>query len=82
MGEGQPRLLDQVRDRIRRKHYSIKAEQAYVDRLPHRVLRDSDAVLRVPLLSSRALRSLKCLSTALKRARDVLMHSPGLPNPV
>ena len=31
MGEGQPRLLDQVRDRIRRKHYSIKTEQAYVD---------------------------------------------------
>jgi len=31
MGEGQPRLLDQVRDRIRRKHYSIRTEQAYVD---------------------------------------------------
>jgi hypothetical protein len=24
MGDGQPRLLDQVRDRIRRKHYSIR----------------------------------------------------------
>ena len=31
MGEGQPRLLDRVRDRIRRKHYSIRTEQAYVD---------------------------------------------------
>ena len=26
MGDGQPRLLDQVRDRIRRKHYSIRTE--------------------------------------------------------
>ena len=25
-----PRLLDQVRDRIRRKHYSIRTEQAYL----------------------------------------------------
>ena len=31
MGDGQPRLLDQVRDRIRRKHYSIRTEKAYVD---------------------------------------------------
>jgi hypothetical protein len=31
MGEGQPRLLDQVRDRIRRKHYSIRTDQAYMD---------------------------------------------------
>jgi len=31
MGGGQPRLLDRVRDRIRRKHYSIRTEQAYVD---------------------------------------------------
>jgi hypothetical protein len=31
MGDGQPRLLDQVRDRIRRKHYSIRTEQAYVN---------------------------------------------------
>lgn len=31
MGDGQPRLLDQVRDWIRRKHYSIRTEQAYVD---------------------------------------------------
>jgi integron integrase len=27
----QPRLLDQVRDRIRFRHYSIRTEQAYVD---------------------------------------------------
>src|SRR5438445_10307793 len=26
-----PKLLDQVRDVIRRKHYSIRTEQAYVD---------------------------------------------------
>jgi len=26
-----PRLLDQVRDRLRRKHYSIRTEEAYVD---------------------------------------------------
>jgi len=31
MGNGQPRLLDQVRDGIRRKHYSIRTEQAYVE---------------------------------------------------
>jgi hypothetical protein len=26
-----PKLLDQVRDVIRRKHYSIRTEQAYID---------------------------------------------------
>jgi hypothetical protein len=26
-----PRLLDQVRDTIRRKHYSIRTEQSYID---------------------------------------------------
>ena len=26
-----PRLLDQVRETIRRKHYSIRTEEAYVD---------------------------------------------------
>ena len=26
-----PRLLDQARDRLRLKHYSIRTEQAYVD---------------------------------------------------
>lgn len=26
-----PRLLDQVREKIRLKHYSIRTEQAYVD---------------------------------------------------
>jgi hypothetical protein len=31
MGDGQPRLLDQVRDRIRRKRYNIRTEQAYVN---------------------------------------------------
>ena len=31
MGEGPSPLLGQVRDRIRRKHYSIRTEQAYVD---------------------------------------------------
>ena len=31
MGDGQPRLLDQVRDRIRRKRYSIRTEKAYVN---------------------------------------------------
>ena len=30
MGDGQPRLLDQVRDRFRRKHSSIRTEEAYV----------------------------------------------------
>ena len=28
---GKPRLLDRVRETIRRKHYSIRTEQAYVD---------------------------------------------------
>lgn len=27
---GSPKLLDQLRDRIRVKHYSIRTEQAYV----------------------------------------------------
>ncbi|MGH7383466.1 MAG: hypothetical protein ACREKR_14795, partial [Candidatus Methylomirabilales bacterium] len=31
MGEGKPRLLDPVRDWIRRKNYSIRTEEAYVD---------------------------------------------------
>jgi hypothetical protein len=26
-----PRLLDQVRDVLRRKHYSLRTEQSYVD---------------------------------------------------
>ena len=39
MGEGQPRLLDQVRDRIPRNHYSIRTEQAYVDSIRRFVLR-------------------------------------------
>ncbi len=28
---GKPKLLDQVRDVIRRNHYSIRTEQAYID---------------------------------------------------
>src|SRR6266404_3262111 len=28
---GKPKLLDQVRETIRRKHYSIRTEEAYVD---------------------------------------------------
>jgi len=28
---GKPKLLDQVRNVIRRKHYSIRTEQAYID---------------------------------------------------
>ncbi len=31
MGYGGPRLLDQVRDKCRRKNYSIRTEQAYTD---------------------------------------------------
>ena len=30
-GPDNPKLLDQVRDVIRRKHYSIRTEQTYVD---------------------------------------------------
>jgi plasmid stabilization system protein ParE len=30
-GASKPKLLDQVRDVIRRKHYSIRTEQAYLD---------------------------------------------------
>ena len=29
-GSAQPRLLDQVRSAIRRRHYSYRTEQAYV----------------------------------------------------
>jgi hypothetical protein len=28
---GKPKLLDQARDVIRRKHYSIRTDQAYID---------------------------------------------------
>ena len=35
MPPGAPRLLDQVRSRIRVKHYSIRTEEAYVDRIRH-----------------------------------------------
>jgi Phage integrase, N-terminal SAM-like domain len=38
MGDGQPRLLGQVRDGIRRKHYSIGTEQAYVEGIRRFVL--------------------------------------------
>ncbi len=31
MGYGEPRLLDQVRDKCRRKNYSIRTEQAYME---------------------------------------------------
>jgi hypothetical protein len=29
--DAKPKLLDQVRDKIRLKHYSIRTEEAYVD---------------------------------------------------
>jgi hypothetical protein len=31
LGKPKPKLLDQVRDVIRLKHYSIRTEQVYVD---------------------------------------------------
>ncbi|MCA3038941.1 MAG: phage integrase N-terminal SAM-like domain-containing protein, partial [Rhodocyclaceae bacterium] len=31
MPDSSPRLLDQVREKIRLKHYSIRTEHAYVD---------------------------------------------------
>jgi hypothetical protein len=31
MGDGPPRVLDQARDRSRRKHYSMRTEEAYVE---------------------------------------------------
>ena len=33
-----PRLLNQVRDKIRLKHYSIRTEQAYTDRVKRFIL--------------------------------------------
>jgi hypothetical protein len=33
-----PKLLDQVRDVIRRRHFSIRTEQAYVDRIRRFIL--------------------------------------------
>jgi hypothetical protein len=30
-GQNKPKLLDQVRDVIRRKHYSIRTERTYID---------------------------------------------------
>src|SRR5262245_4665786 len=35
-----PKLLDQVRDVIRRKHYSIRTEQAYVDWIKRFIIYD------------------------------------------
>ena len=35
---GAPRLLDQVRNVLRTKHYSIRTEQAYVDWIRHFIL--------------------------------------------
>jgi len=29
--KGKPKLLDQVREVLRRKHYSLRTEEAYVD---------------------------------------------------
>jgi hypothetical protein len=36
--DGQPRLLDQVRDRVGRKGYSIRTERAYVGQIRRFVL--------------------------------------------
>jgi len=36
--EKQPKLLEQVRDAIRRKHYSIRTEEAYVDWIKRYIL--------------------------------------------
>ena len=37
---GKPKLLDQVRDVIRRKHYSIRTEQAYIDWIKRFIIYD------------------------------------------
>ena len=31
IGTGNPKLIDRVRDAIRRKHYSFRTEQTYTD---------------------------------------------------
>jgi len=36
--EDKPKLLDQVREKLRVKHYSIRTEQAYVDWIKRFVL--------------------------------------------
>ena len=36
----QPKLLDQVRGKIRVKHYSIRTEQAYVDWIKRSIVPD------------------------------------------
>ncbi len=32
-GKNNPKLLDQVRDAIRRKHYSLRTEEAYLSEI-------------------------------------------------
>ena len=63
------RLLDQVRDAIRRKHYSIRTEQAYVNWIRRYILfhdkRHPDQMGRTEI------EALYC------RPRQCLSHSPG-----
>ncbi len=48
----QPRVLDQVPDRIRRKHHSLRTEDAYV----HIIRRDGDPVALERLLAASRVR--------------------------
>ena len=50
-----PKLLDQVRDVIRRKHYSIRTEQAYLDWRVKLLLRAKDPALLCDALRLRHL---------------------------
>jgi integron integrase len=86
-----PKLLDQVRDVIRRKHYSIRTEQAYVDwikrfiiyhdkRHPAEMAEEEVAQFLTHLARDRGVASStqnQALSALLFLYKDVLKHEIG-----
>jgi integrase len=88
---GKPKLLDQVRDVIRRKHYSIRTEQAYVDwinasssttaksiraKWPKRKSRNFLLISRA-ILTWRPATQNQALSALLFLYKEVLKHEIG-----
>ena len=88
---GKPKLLDQVRDVIRRKHYSIRTEQAYIDwikrfiiyhgkRHPGEMAEEEVAEFLTHLarhLNVAALTQNQALSALLFLYKEVLKHEIG-----
>jgi hypothetical protein len=69
----QPRLLDEVHDVIRRQHYSIRTEQAYVDWIRNVVCTHADDVGR-RRSPARILRS----PTVIRRSPTMILCSPAV----